>query len=128
MDRFMKQHNNFLSFVRKPFERFIHLETSASILLIIFTVLSMILANSPWSGVLYKLLHTPFTVGAGEFILSKPIILWINDGLMAVFFFVIGLEIKREFLVGELSDVRRASLPVIAAFGGMFSPWPFSSV
>lgn len=118
----MKQEKNILDFIREPFERFIHLETSASILLIIFTALSMILANSPWSGELYRLLHTSFTVGAGEFILSKPILLWINDGLMAVFFFVIGLEIKREFLVGELSDVRRASLPVIAALGGMLIP------
>ncbi|MFN8207032.1 MAG: Na+/H+ antiporter NhaA [Bacteroidales bacterium] len=118
----MKQEKNILSFVREPLERFIHLETSSSILLILFTAISMILANSPWSGTLYDLLYSPLTVGAGAFVLSKPVILWINDGLMAVFFFVIGLEIKREFLVGELSDLRRASLPVIAALGGMLVP------
>ena len=79
-------------------------------------------ANSPWSGAYHALLDTPLTVGAGEFILSKPLILWINDALMAVFFFLVGLEIKREVFGGHLRSMRSAALPLAGALGGVLVP------
>ncbi len=80
------------------------------------------LANSPFAPAYFGFWTTPFTVGGGEWALTKPILLWVNDGLMALFFFVVGLEIKREILIGELSSLRKASLPVVAAIGGMVVP------
>jgi NhaA family Na+:H+ antiporter len=85
-------------------------------------VVALIWANSPWSASYFALLDIPLTVGAGTFLISKPLLLWINDGLMAIFFLVVGLEIKREVKVGELSSPRHAMLPIIAAIGGMVVP------
>ena len=79
-------------------------------------------ANSPWSDYYFRLLDTRLSFGAGDFELSKPLLLWINDGMMGVFFFVVGLEVKREFLAGELSSPRKAMLPIMAAVGGMVVP------
>ena len=111
-----------VKFITEPFDRFFKQETSSSILLLGVTVLTLLFVNLGFYDPYYELLHKKLTFGIGEFMLSKSLILWINDGLMAVFFFVIGLEIKREILVGELSSFRKASLPVFAALGGMIFP------
>lgn len=108
--------------ITEPFERFFKQESSSSILLLGVTLLTLILVNVGLYDPYFNLLHKKLTFGIGNFVLSKSLILWINDGLMAIFFFVIGLEIKREILVGELSSVKKASLPVFAALGGMIVP------
>ncbi len=106
----------------RPFQRFFRAEAASGILLILAVVTAMIWANSRWAETYFSLLLTDLTVGYGALALSKPLILWINDGLMAIFFFVVGLEVKREFFVGELSNVRNAVIPVAAAIGGMAVP------
>jgi Na+:H+ antiporter, NhaA family len=106
----------------EPFQRFIHAESAAGILLMISTVIALVWANSPWADVYAAFRRLPVTFGAGDFVLTEPLLLWINDGLMAMFFFVIGLEIKREVLVGELSSLRQAALPLAAAVGGAILP------
>jgi len=105
-----------------PFQEFTQQEASSGILLIAATVIALIWANSPWAASYVHLWETEITVSVGSFSLSKEIIHWINDGLMAVFFFVVGLEIKREVLVGELASPRQAILPIVAAIGGMAFP------
>ncbi len=101
-----------------PFQDFFKQESSGGIVLMIATLFALLWANSPWSDTYVELWETPITFGN----LSKPLIIWINDGLMAIFFFVVGLEIKREIQTGELSSWRTASLPVMAALGGMIFP------
>jgi len=108
--------------ILQQFQQFAKLESFGGVLLLIATIIALIWANSPWSESYMRLWQTPVTVGAGDFMLSKPLLLWVNDGLMAIFFFVVGLEIKRELLVGELSAPRKAMLPIVAALGGMFIP------
>lgn len=106
-----------------PFQRFFKFEAASGILLIICTAIAMIMANSAASDAYARIINWEFSVQIGNvFKLSKPLILWINDGLMAIFFFVVGLEIKREILVGELSTFRKAALPIFAAIGGMVIP------
>ncbi len=105
-----------------PVERFITQQVSASMLLFGATVAALIWANSPWGDSYTALWHMEFGIEAGTWELIQPLHLWINDGLMAAFFFVIGLEIKREVMTGELSEPRKALLPVIAALGGMVVP------
>lgn len=108
--------------ILRPFQQFFRTEASGGILLLIFTAIALIWANSPWSASYESLWQTPVTVGGGALSLTKPLILWINDGLMAIFFFLVGLEVKREILVGELASPRRAALPAIAAIGGLLTP------
>ena len=105
-----------------PFQEFIQQEASSGILLIIATVIALIWANSPWAESYIHLWETRVSVSFGTFGISKDLHHWINDGLMAVFFFVVGLEIKREVLVGELASRRQAILPIMAAIGGMAVP------
>jgi NhaA family Na+:H+ antiporter len=105
-----------------PFEEFIHQETASGILLMLFTILALIVANTAMASWYEHLLHTPVGFNLGGWELEKSLHHWINDGLMALFFFVVGLEIKREILVGELSDMRQAILPIVAAIGGMIVP------
>jgi NhaA family Na+:H+ antiporter len=105
-----------------PFREFTHTEAAGGIVLLLAAVVALIWANSPWSDSYIDLWHTMLTVEIGDYALSKDLVHWINDGLMAVFFFVIGLEIKRELIVGELSSFRQASLPVAAALGGSILP------
>lgn len=104
--------------------QFMHLQTTASLLLFAFSILAVVWANSPYGNTYDELWHYKFTVGFAntDFYLEKSLILWINDGLMAIFFFVIGLEVKREILAGELTTLRKASLPIFAAIGGMVFP------
>ena len=94
-------------------------EAAAGIVLMAAAALALILDNSRFAWTSEALLQTRLGVRLGEFSLDKPLLLWINDGLMAVFFFLVGLEIKRELLVGELSTREQAALPVISAIGGM---------
>lgn len=105
-----------------PISRFIKDETTGGILLFASTVIALIWANSPFHETYEKIWHVPFTIGIGEMVLSKDLHHWINDGLMAIFFFVIGLELKREFIGGELSTFRKAILPLAAGAGGMLIP------
>ncbi len=106
----------------RPFQDFADKQSSGGILLIAATMVALAWANSPWSESYAALWHTKLTVGIGDFSISKDLTHWINDGLMAIFFLVVGLEIKREVLVGELSSVRDAALPVAAAVGGAVVP------
>lgn len=105
-----------------PFQRFFKQEASSGIVLLVFAVVAMGLANSPWAAAYEEILHWKLSVGAGDFLLSMSLLHWINDGLMAVFFFVIGMEIKREFLFGELKSPSSTFLPIAAAVGGMVVP------
>ena len=106
----------------RPFQDFADKQSSGGILLLAATAIALAWANSPWGESYAALWHTKLTVGVGDFSITKDLTHWINDGLMAVFFLVVGLEIKREVLVGELSSVGKAALPVIAALGGAVVP------
>jgi NhaA family Na+:H+ antiporter len=101
---------------------FIKKESSAGILLIIATILALLLENSFMSTFYTSFLHTPVEIRFGDLHIAKPLLLWVNDGLMAVFFLVIGLEIKREVIEGHLSSLSQIALPGIAALGGMIVP------
>ncbi|NQU48950.1 MAG: Na+/H+ antiporter NhaA [Planctomycetes bacterium] len=115
-------HHSTTDTVRTPLQEFLRLEGAAGILLMIAAALAMIIANSPLDHWYAAFLDMPVEVRVGTFELAKPLFLWINDGLMAVFFFLVGLELKREVLQGHLSSMRQASLPALAAFGGMVLP------
>jgi NhaA family Na+:H+ antiporter len=106
----------------RPFQDFAHRESSSGLLLLSCTVIALIWANSPWRDAYTRLWEIPITVGVGRYGIRESLHHWINDGLMAVFFFLVGLEIKREMLVGELATLRRAALPLAAALGGMVVP------
>lgn len=103
-------------------QAFLKLEASAGLILMGVALMAMLAANSAAAPLYDTLLSTNIRVGIGSFEISKPALLWINDGLMAVFFFLVGLEIKREVLTGELSSFDKAVLPVLAAIGGMAVP------
>lgn len=106
----------------RPLESFLRIQTSSGILLMIMAIVAMVWANSPWQESYHRLWHTPVVFGIGDFTLRHDLHFWINDGLMVIFFFVVGLEIRREMHQGELSDLRRAALPIAAAVGGMLVP------
>lgn len=97
-------------------------ELLSGILLMLAAILAIVVANSPLHGVYNLMIEIPFTVKLGDWGLSKPLLLWINDGLMALFFFQIGLELKKEFLEGELANPKNLVLPLIGALGGMIVP------
>ncbi|MFN8533176.1 MAG: Na+/H+ antiporter NhaA [Dehalococcoidia bacterium] len=112
-------------FVRRvglPVQRFISTEAASGAVLLAAIVVALIWANSPWADSYRALWATPVTVAIGGAGIDKPLLLWVNDGLMAIFFFVVGLEIKREFLHGELASPKVAALPIAGAFGGMITP------
>ncbi len=108
--------------IATPFEEFLHRQTTTGILLISCAIVALIIANTPLVEAYQHLLHTKIGIHSGNWKLEYTVHHWINDGLMTIFFFVVGLEIKREVLVGELSNIRNAMLPVIAAIGGMVVP------
>jgi len=108
--------------VATPLEHFIHAQTTTGIVLIFMTIVALILANSPLHDVYEQIFHLTISLNVGSWKLSHTIHHWINDGLMAIFFFLIGLEIKRNILVGELSNIKVAILPILAALGGMIVP------
>lgn len=101
---------------------FLKYETSAGFVLMFVAMLALLANNSPLSGLYSSFLSTPVEVQFGGFEIAKPLLLWINDGLMAIFFFLVGLEIKREVMEGELSSFDKASLPIFAAIGGVLVP------
>lgn len=105
-----------------PIEKFLQLETSSGITLILVTILTMIWANSPWGHIYDHIIELPFELRLGNWSLELTLHEWINDALMVIFFFVVGLEIKREMVVGELASPRKAALPMFAALGGMLIP------
>jgi len=108
--------------VATPFEHFLHAQTTTGIILMGMTIVALILANTPLTEAYGDFFHTHVNLTVGSWQLSHNIHHWINDGLMAIFFFMIGLEIKREVLVGELSNIKVAMLPIVSAIGGMLLP------
>ena len=105
-----------------PFREFTRSSASSGVLLMAAAVVAMVLANSPWSAEWEAFWETELSISLGPLDISQSLLHWINDGLMAIFFLVVGLEIKREVLVGELASVRRATLPIVAAIGGAVLP------
>ncbi|MFW9830365.1 MAG: Na+/H+ antiporter NhaA, partial [Candidatus Thorarchaeota archaeon] len=105
-----------------PFQRFFRLEASSSILLIICIIVALIWANSIWGFSYFSFWETQVTIAIGSLLISEPLRWWINEGLMALFFFVVGLEIKRAVVVGELSRIQDAMFPIFATVGGMLVP------
>ncbi len=116
------QDSRFVQPIVQPFQKFIHAETAGGILLLGATIAAMIWANSPWAASYTEFWTIPISLVVGTHTLTETLLEWINDGLMAMFFFVIGLEIKREVLVGELASWRQAALPLAAAVGGSILP------
>ena len=112
-----------LAFALEPIQSFFRHESSSGILLLFFAVLAMVLANSAWAGSYEAALAFKLPVGSAEYHLNLSVLHWINDGLMAIFFFVVGLEIKREFFFGELQSLSATMLPVCAALGAGFLAW-----
>lgn len=108
--------------VRAPLQRFINNSSAGGLMLFGSAFLALLAANSPWADAYHAIWEIPFSIGIGEAVLSKSLHHWINDGLMAIFFFVIGLELKRELRFGALSKPADAVLPLIAAAGGMVIP------
>ncbi|MGL4545004.1 MAG: Na+/H+ antiporter NhaA [Plesiomonas sp.] len=102
--------------------QFLRLESAGGILLIIASALALVLANTSLEGIYDQFLAIPVVVQFGSLLINKPLLLWINDGLMAVFFLLVGLEVKREMLVGALNSKEKAVFPAIAALGGMLAP------
>jgi Na+:H+ antiporter, NhaA family len=105
-----------------PVERFLAIQAASGIVLMIAAVAALVLANSPWRNFYTDLWHIPFGFHFGAIAFEQDLHFWINDGLMTIFFFVVGLEIRREMHAGELSEIRRATLPLAAALGGMLLP------
>ncbi len=113
-----------LKTARLKFNQFIHSQSLGGMVLALAAVLALVISNSPWSGLYSQFLQWPgeLRVGHDALVLSKPLLHWVNDLWMAVFFFLVGLEIKRELLEGELASSRQAMLPAGAALGGMLAP------
>lgn len=108
--------------ILSPFERFLRQTTAGGIVLMGMTLLTLIVASSPWGDAYRHLWETPFRVGLGLRTLEMSLHAWVNEGLMALFFLLVGLELKREIMVGELASLRNAALPVAGAVGGMLAP------
>ena len=106
----------------KALQEFLRLEAAGGVVLMAASVLALLVANSPLAAPYERLLDLPIAVRIGGLAIAKPLLLWVNDGLMAVFFLLVGLELKREMIEGHLSSLRRASLPAWAALGGMLAP------
>jgi len=105
-----------------PFQNFVRIESFSGILLMLATIVALVWANSQFGDIYQSLWQYKVGFTSPHFELNKPLILWINDGLMAVFFFLIGLEIKREFLIGELNSIKKIAFPLFGALGGMLVP------
>jgi NhaA family Na+:H+ antiporter len=108
--------------IQTSIQKFIKIESFSGMLLFLATIIALVWANSPYGNIYHSIWQYKLGFSIGDFTLSKPLILWINDGLMAVFFFLIGLELKRELLIGEINSFKKASLPIIAALGGILIP------
>lgn len=110
------------AFATRPLDRFFRIEAASGILLLIAAAAALLWANSPWSHAYEELWHTPLGFHLGTFSFERPLEWFVNDVLMAIFFFVVGMEIRREIHDGELSELRRAALPLVGALGGMVVP------
>jgi len=117
-----KPKTNALETIEDTISQFLRLESAGGVLLMMTAVLAIIVANSPLAYLYNLLLDTPVEIRVGGLNIAKPLLLWINDGLMALFFFLVGLELKRELIEGELSDKRNLILPGVGAIGGMLVP------
>ncbi len=111
-----------INYISKPFKWFFKLEAASGLVLLFAAVIALIISNSELSDFYFSTLNEYLFIGINNFGLKLSVIHWINDALMAIFFFFVTLEIKREFLQGELSDIKQALLPIIAAVGGMLIP------
>jgi len=111
-----------LKYLSSPFKWFFKLEAASGLVLLFSAVIALIISNSNFSTLYFTTLDKYLFIGINEFGLKLSVLHWINDALMAIFFFFVTLEIKREFIQGELSDIKQASLPIIAAVGGMLVP------
>jgi NhaA family Na+:H+ antiporter len=109
-------------YLAQPVARFLQVEAAGGIVLAFATAVALVWANSPWQDSYHALWHTELSIGIGNRVLTEDLEHWVNDGLMVLFFFVVGLEIKREWVTGELRDRRAAVLPAMAALGGMVVP------
>jgi NhaA family Na+:H+ antiporter len=108
--------------ITKPLKRFLHVEAASGIMLLAATVLALVAANTPLRELYTSIWNLELTLGVGEWALSYPLWYWVNDGLMAIFFFLVGMEIKREIVLGELQDSRHIIAPAVAALGGAVVP------
>ena len=108
--------------IARPIRSFLDTESAGGIVLLGAAGIALLWANSPWSGSYESFWHTEISVTIGSFEVSEDLLHWVNDGLMVIFFFVVGLEIKRELVAGELNEWRKAALPAVAALGGMIVP------
>ena len=111
-----------INYLSKPFKWFFKLEAASGLVLLIAAIIALIVSNNDLSDVYFNSLETYLFIGINEFGLKLSVHHWINDALMAIFFFFVTLEIKREFIQGELSNLKKALLPIIAAIGGMIIP------
>ena len=111
-----------INYISKPFKWFFKLEAASGLVLLFAAIIALIISNSDFSDLYFSTLNKYLFIGINKFGLKLSVIHWINDALMAIFFFFVTLEIKREFLQGELSDIKQALLPIIAAVGGMVVP------
>jgi Na+:H+ antiporter, NhaA family len=112
----------FIRLAGLPLERFLRIEAASGILLLVAAAIALVWANSPWAESYIHLWHTPLGIRFGAFTFERTLEWFVNDGLMVIFFFVVGMEIRREIHHGELSEWRRAALPAAAALGGMLAP------
>ena len=111
-----------INFISAPFRWFFKLEAASGLVLLLAAVIALVLSNTNFSALYFKILNTHLLIGTESFGLDLSVLHWINDALMAIFFFIVTLEIKREFIQGELSKPKQALLPIIGAVGGMAVP------
>ena len=111
-----------INYISKPFKWFFKLEAASGLVLLISAILALIISNSYLSEIYFETLNKYLFIGINNFGLKLAVLHWINDALMAIFFFFVTLEIKREFLQGELSNIKQALFPIIAAGGGLVVP------
>src|SRR5918993_2751408 len=111
--------------IQAPFQRFFQTESVGGSVLLLCAIAAVALANSPWANEYQELLTTPLAIQFGAQALTLTVQMWINDGLMAIFFLLVGLEIKRELIAGELASPPQAALPIAGALGGMLLPASF---
>ena len=112
----------FARLATRPLERFLHIQAASGIVLLVAAAAALGWANSPWAESYFALWQTPLGIRLGDFAFERSLAWFVNDGLMVIFFFVVGMEIRREIHEGELSDWRRAAIPAVAALGGMLAP------
>ena len=111
-----------IQYISKPFKWFLKLEAASGLILLFAAAIALIISNSDLSTYYEDILNTYFGIGVGNFKINLSVLHWINDVLMTIFFFLVTLEIKREFIQGELSKPKQALLPIIGAVGGMLVP------